>query len=97
LFESFDAPNFYENLLTYFLTRDIRGFGATIFPDTEKRRDLMQAGVSKTSLLIQNHHEMLTTEGMSASYARAHCPEEIKSPALSINELKTDARSRGRG
>lgn len=55
---------FYDNLLTFFLKRDISGFDPTDIPMTDAKRDLMEASRTPTEDWIVQYHNKLV-EGMT--------------------------------
>lgn len=76
MFKSFDE-NFYQNLLTFFVQRDISGFNPRKIPMTEAKQDLIEASKSPLEYWICDHYDELV-EGMKCSDALGCKPSDMK-------------------
>ena len=56
LFKSINAEGFYENLLTFFLTRDISEFEPTQLPETETRNEVIEFSKSSYQLFYEQYY-----------------------------------------
>jgi hypothetical protein len=59
LYESFD-DEFYDNLLTYYMNRDISKYKPFNIPDTDIKNDIISASRESVQSFVEEHVEMLT-------------------------------------
>jgi hypothetical protein len=72
--------NFYEQLLTFYLSRDIKGFDPTIIPMTEEKRVLTLATMDPIDhWCLRYIRELTHKNGIRCSEARDLRPAEFKS------------------
>jgi hypothetical protein len=63
LYESFDEE-FYDNLFTFFMTRDISKFVPQLFPETKLRKEYKYMSMDSVAEFVEEHKEELKKNGM---------------------------------
>jgi phage/plasmid-associated DNA primase len=58
LYDSFEG-DFYDNLLTYYMKRDISKYKPFIIPDTDIKNDIISASKDSVQAFVEDHSEML--------------------------------------
>jgi hypothetical protein len=56
-FKARDDPEFYNNLMRFFLDRDISGFNPVNIPETQAKTDIMDASISPVDLFIKDNYK----------------------------------------
>ena len=74
---------FYNNLLTYFLKRDISEFNPRIIPMTEAKQDLIEASRNPVDVWICDNYNNLC-EGWLCSEALSNKPYDIKERSFTL-------------
>ena len=74
---------FYNNLLTYFIKRDINNFNPRIIPMTEAKQDLIEASRNPVDIWICNNYNNLC-EGMLCADAILLKPYDIKERTFTL-------------
>ncbi|KAA6396707.1 MAG: hypothetical protein EZS28_007767 [Streblomastix strix] len=87
------TQEFYENLLTFFLQRDISQFNPTLIPMTEARKQLMNVSRSPVDDVIMEHYEQFK-QGIPIALANQCKPQNwlLKTcrNAMMMNEEDTE-------
>lgn len=82
LCKSFDE-SFYDNLLTFFIKRDITSFNIRNIPMTESKQDLIEASRTPIDQFICDNYNKLI-EGMVCNEAIMNKPAEMKERAFQL-------------
>jgi hypothetical protein len=77
LFKEADQADFYDQLFTFYMNRDISKFDPSDIPETQAKNDLVDAGKSPIDVLIEKHYKKFT-EGINVSDALDMRPPEYK-------------------
>ena len=75
--------DFYDNLLTFFMQRDISYFNTRYIPETEAKMDLVQYSLSPIEQFICENYEKLC-KGWAAKEARDRKPYDIKNNSFAL-------------
>jgi hypothetical protein len=78
LYESFD-DEFYNNLLTYYLRRDISKYRPFIIPDPEIKKDIIEANRDSVQSFVEEYNESLAGGTLTRSRAYELYAEYAKS------------------
>jgi hypothetical protein len=65
LYDTFDE-DFYDNLLTYYMKRDISKYKPFIIPDTDIKNDIISASKDSVQAFVEEHAEMLVVGNICA-------------------------------
>ena len=77
------TPEFYENLLTYFIKYDLSEFNVRKIPMTEAKQDLIEASQSPLDVWICQHYDELC-KGIVCSDALISRPPEMKERSFQL-------------
>lgn len=94
LCKSFDE-SFYDNLLTFFVNRDITYFNIRNIPMTESKQDLIEASRTPIDQFICDNYNKLV-EGMACNDALLNKPAEMKERAFQLQLKDKCERKRKR-
>lgn len=83
LYNSFNKE-FYDNLLTYFMKRDLSEFNVRLIPSTEAKEDLIDASKTPIDQWICDHYNELVNEGIQCTDASNGRPQEMKLKAFQL-------------
>ena len=87
--------SFYDNLLTFFMKRDISGFNIRVIPMTDAKQDLIDASKPPIDVWICDNYDELC-EGMACSKALRFKPVEMKERAFQLQLKDKCERKRRR-
>ena len=77
------TPEFYDNLLTYFIKYDLSAFNVRCIPMTEAKQDLIEASRTPVDQWICDHYTSLL-EGMECSTALSCKPKDMKDKTFQL-------------
>ena len=85
-----NKEGFYDNLLTFFIKRDISNFKPQRIPMTEAKQDIIDASKSPVDTFICDHYRELI-DGMLCDYALSLKPIDVREKTFAI-QLKDRCR-----
>ena len=77
LVEKSQTKEFKDNLLTFFMKRDLKDFIVNEIPNSESRMELIDASKSSTELFVDEYREQLKA-GIECESLKIYCPQDIK-------------------